>query len=471
MQHALQTLVVRRTRNMYAIARTLARLVPPLPLAGFGLGVALLVTGALVSHGYIASVREDASMLARDQHALDELNGLEHALADDLGAFRAYLIAPTDGNAQLYESAQERSRTAIDAVRQLASTDGEIDRTLVNLAEAQALSVRGAMSLATAGRASATEDSDVPAMSMLAVSDALERERTRLRGRVTSRNAHIAGQLQQARLANVLATATSLGLLLVFGWLMTQFLGQRNRAAKALRDMNANLEQLVSSRTAQLTELSQHLLNVREEERAALAREIHDQLGSELSTMMIDTSQLEALVRSGRAVPESAWRRLKATLQEMTTAHRRIINSLHPSVLDHLGLAAAIGALLRDLRERSGIATHVVCEGELDSLPDGLPIAVYRIVQEAVNNVVRHAHATTVRVRLLRKHDVLTVEISDDGIGIQGHSRTKGRLGLVGMRERAHNLGGTFKVATRPNRGTTVTAVLPVPRPRSAARQ
>ena len=221
-------------------------------------------------------------------------------------------------------------------------------------------------------------------------------------------------------------------------------------------------EAIISRRTEELSRLSQHLLSVREEERAAIAGDIHDDIGSALSAIRIDVALLHDNVRAGKIVPADTWARLERTVTEMTIAHRRIINALHPTMLDHLGLEPAIAGMVEECRQRHSITVQLRVQGLTTGLPPEVAIAAYRVVQEAINNVVQHANATRIEVAVERSATLLAVTITDDGVGFEPRTATQGRLGLVGMRERALKLGGVFEIGANEGKGTRVRAAFPL---------
>lgn len=462
--HYLQRALLPRLQTTTArIKHRLLRLLPPLPLAGFVLAVMLVIGNGFVNHNYVAGIRHNYEYTAQERDALGELREIEQQLGSALSAVRAFVLTRNDYNRRTYNDAAGRALRALRELMAEPSSRASLDLVAIgNVTRTHLEFMQRVMAIAEQNTTATTllvAGQDIGSLSMVAVNLVIEHERAKLEHAVELRKSDMVAQLRTAEWANWLSSAALLGVLLAFGWLMIGFLHQRNRATEALRDVNARLEETVATRTAQLAELSQHLLTVREEERAALAQDIHDQIGSELSAVIVDTSRIETLVRAHHVVPDAVWARLKATLHEMTTAHRRIINSLHPTVLDHLGLPAAVHALIEDLRQRADIAADLQVEGRFDDLPKGLPIAIYRIVQEAITNVIRHARAASVHTRLVRTGDLLVVEIADDGIGLDPQARTQGRLGVVGMRERAHKLGGVLKIVPGPrNRGTCVTA-------------
>jgi signal transduction histidine kinase len=245
----------------------------------------------------------------------------------------------------------------------------------------------------------------------------------------------------------------------VFGALLRYYFYENQSASRALSAVNETLEQAVRSRTAELSDLSQHLLTIRDEERAALARDIHDQIGSELAALRMDCARLERADTGHNPLAKSTWPRIRAALDELTQAHRRIIKSLHPTVLDHLGLEAAIRELLKERLRGERLEHHLSVEGSMQDLPADVAIAAYRVVQESLSNVLKHAKATQVSIVVRRHASMLTVDVSEDGVGVEAGAADKGRLGLVGMRERAHKLGGSFHIGQGPaGTGTRVTA-------------
>ena len=233
---------------------------------------------------------------------------------------------------------------------------------------------------------------------------------------------------------------------------------ERRRAEIRLRDAEA----LVSQRSEELSRLSQHLLSVREEERAAIARDIHDDIGGALTAIRIDLAALRDSLGRGKVVPKEMWARIERTLGEVTIAHRRIINALHPSMLDSLGLEAALTALLDECGQRHPLQIDLHVDGDTARLPSDVAIAAYRLVQESMNNVVLHAGATRVDVRVDRSPTMLSVSITDDGVGFDPSVGARGRLGLVGMRERALKLGGSFEIGPQEQKGTRVRATFPL---------
>jgi two-component system, NarL family, sensor histidine kinase UhpB len=218
---------------------------------------------------------------------------------------------------------------------------------------------------------------------------------------------------------------------------------------------------------ARLREVAAAALNAAEEERKRISRELHDETAQLLAALLIRIR----LVRG--ADPADADALLEEMREEVGVALegvRRFARGLRPPALDELGLVPSIESHARSVRETSGIDVHVDAEPLKRTLPPEAELAVYRIVQEALSNVVRHSGATRADVRLARDGDVLRVCVRDDGRGfsVEGAKRAGGGLGLFGMEERAAYLGGHVVVHSRAGEGTTVTAEVPLGPPPAA---
>ena len=211
-----------------------------------------------------------------------------------------------------------------------------------------------------------------------------------------------------------------------------------------------------------LRELTAHQDRVKEEERRRIAREIHDELGQNLLALRIDVSMLEA--RTSKSHPNlnekvrGALNQIDATVKTIRT----IINNLRPAVLD-LGLTAAIEWQVAEFRRRSGITCHLVMDDEEFALDDTRATTLFRILQESLTNVIRHAKATRVAIELHRDNNQLVMSITDNGIGIYPGSRKGGNsFGLVGVEERIHALNGKFIINSGPGQGTKLTIFIPL---------
>lgn len=213
-----------------------------------------------------------------------------------------------------------------------------------------------------------------------------------------------------------------------------------------------------------LRELAKRLQAAREEERTGIAREIHDELGQALTGLKMDLYWLGKRLSDpeGRNALAERVSTMNQTIEETMQAVRRIATELRPAVLDELGLEAAIEWLVQEYRERAGTRCELHMDGDVGTLDAERSTAVFRILQEVLTNVKRHAHATSVQVRVGVGPEALDLEVQDDGRGIPQHVLESTRsLGLLGMRERAAAFGGAVTVRSAPGRGTTVGVRIP----------
>ena len=211
-----------------------------------------------------------------------------------------------------------------------------------------------------------------------------------------------------------------------------------------------------------LRRLGAHAEIIKEEERKRIAREIHDDLGQNLLALRIEADILSA--RTGERHPR-LHARVRATVHQIDTtikSVRQIINDLRPNVLD-LGLNAAVEWQIAEFRRRTGIRCDLAATHQDVSISDHCAIALFRILQESLSNIVRHAQATRVQVVLQFKHELILMSVGDNGIGLHSTGRHKpGSFGLVGIEERINILGGTFEVHSVRGSGTTIRVAVPM---------
>ncbi len=220
-------------------------------------------------------------------------------------------------------------------------------------------------------------------------------------------------------------------------------------------------EDLRSSRE-QLRELSRHIQTGIEEERKRIAREIHDQLGQDLSLLQLELGLLE-----GHQVSDPDLRRKMKALVKLVDASirtvQKISTDLRPPLLDDLGLGAAVEWAVREFRGRTGMDCHVTVSPPDLALDQERSTALFRVLQEALTNILRHARATSVDVRLARSGKTVLLKVRDNGCGISARQIADNRsVGLIGMRERVRPWGGSVAFGGSPGRGTEVSITLPV---------
>jgi signal transduction histidine kinase len=217
----------------------------------------------------------------------------------------------------------------------------------------------------------------------------------------------------------------------------------------------------ISRRTQELSSLSAFLQTHYEQEKAALARELHDQLGGILTPAKMDLSWLQARLGQDPQYGERM-ARLSNLIDQGIDLKRRIIENLRPSLLDHLGFAAAVQWFVDETCGAAKIRSRVTIS-KLERLSPDLEIALYRVVQESVNNIVRHARAKNVDLIVERSPGGLRVAICDDGVGIEDLERARRQShGVAGMTQRMRAINGTLDIVSRKGEGTRVEAFLPL---------
>lgn len=232
---------------------------------------------------------------------------------------------------------------------------------------------------------------------------------------------------------------------------------ERRRSLAALQESEARLQVLAE----QLRELSAHLETVREEEKARIAREVHDELGQMLTVLKLETSMCElayADLDPGLRDRLNSMKRLIAQLFQLV---RDVATALRPPILD-AGIASAIEWQARRFEARTQIPCLVQVPDNLPSLPDATAIGLFRILQESLTNVMRHAEAHTVELSLTLSDGVLCMRIADDGKGFDLRAERPASFGLVGMRERVLIMGGQLHLDTLPGEGTTLRIHIPL---------
>lgn len=211
-----------------------------------------------------------------------------------------------------------------------------------------------------------------------------------------------------------------------------------------------------------LKALSNHLQNAKEEERERIARDVHDVLGGHLVALKFSTSMLASRLDQDPVGVRERIGDIEALIDDAIATVGRVTRELRPGILKDFGLAAAIESHADDFSQRTGIRCCVLCADDDIDLGEEESIALFRIFQEALTNVSKHAQADTVDIRLVHTGDAIVLEVSDDGVGMSDADLGKPRsFGLRGVRERAASLGGEVAVQARVPRGTLLQVTLP----------
>jgi hypothetical protein len=235
----------------------------------------------------------------------------------------------------------------------------------------------------------------------------------------------------------------------------------RQRALRvAAEQQTAEFERLIAIRTRELSELSTHLQQFAEKEKSELARHLHDELGGLLTAAKMDLSWLQARVTEAPYHERLA--QLGGVLDDAMNLKRRVVEDLRPSLLDHFGLPTALRAHVEQVCTKAELECDVTMSEEAETMQKDLQIALFRVIQEGLANVVRHAHAKQVRLALTADAQRYLLLLSDDGCGMKMDDSTfRWSHGLAGMRHRVQALGGTFAIESSPAEGTTLRIEVP----------
>ncbi len=225
------------------------------------------------------------------------------------------------------------------------------------------------------------------------------------------------------------------------------------------RQARLRYETLARSRL-ELEGLSARLVEAQEEERRAISRELHDEVGQSLGALLVEVGHLSKLVSPEDRVTQAQIAQIKSVAETAVKSIRDIALLLRPPMLDDLGLVPALEWQAREISRRSDMEVEVHSENVSEALGDETKVTIYRLVQEALNNAATHASAKNAKVTIAQNSDKITVEITDDGHGFDPE-RQRG-MGILGMEERVRRLGGTFRIESAPGKGATVKAELPL---------
>jgi signal transduction histidine kinase len=208
--------------------------------------------------------------------------------------------------------------------------------------------------------------------------------------------------------------------------------------------------------------LSGRLLHAQEEERARLARELHDDLSQQIAALSLRIGNLKRQIPTEYDDARTQSELIHQKLVQVSETVRRMSHELHPAILQYAGLEAALESFCQEFGSLSGVDVSLAIHGDFNGVPSSVALCVYRIVQESLRNIARHAKVAAAKVDIGRAGGILTLTVSDAGVGLDLASvEAKAGLGLVSMRERVRLAGGSLEIASRPRHGTTVLARIP----------
>jgi signal transduction histidine kinase len=396
-------------------------------------------------------------------------------LADAEAGQRGYLLTDEDKYLQSYQSARDRVEPTLNSIadlfhdneRVLISVDQrDLVRHLRVLVGAKLGELAASLALHNshgADQALALMRTDLGSRTTSEIRDEALRLRNMERDEVGIALAR-AGRLQLVSRALMGGVAMLNFLLLILAAaLWARQARRRAQLTEQLATENEDLERRVRRRTVELSALSSHLQQLSEKEKASLARELHDELGGLLIAVKMDASWLQKRLPNASPDIQSRWTRVMKVLDDGVDFKRRIVENLRPTLLDNMGLLPAVRWITQETCTRAGLQYTEIYPEHEPLLIDDAAIMSFRLVQESLVNVVKHARATQVRVEVSVQNDELMILIEDNGSGIDPDRRDAvGSHGLATMRHRVRSFGGTLDIESPPQGGTRVRARIPL---------
>ena len=211
----------------------------------------------------------------------------------------------------------------------------------------------------------------------------------------------------------------------------------------------------------ELRRLSQQLVKAQEDERRALSRELHDQVGQQITALRVEIANLGRIPASERETFTAHLREAKGLAEQTMKTVRDLAMGLRPSILDDFGLGPAIEWQAREFSRRTGVPAHVAIEGSLNGLTESDRTSLFRIVQEALTNITKHASASEIRISLTSGEQGVMLRVEDNGKGMDPQNARGRGLGLVGIEERAREMGAAFSLHSRPGEGAVIEIRIP----------
>ena len=339
--------------------------------------------------------------------------------------------------------------------RQMQAFDGISDQVTAKLNQ-----LDHSLKLAQAGRSEVALQligSDAGQHSMDRIRASIAELQARERARTSALVEEWRSSLQLSRAGVAAITALNIVLLvLIMRWMKQDWLRARDREQE--------LDRMVQERTTQLANLASYLHDVSETEKTRLGRELHDELGATLTAVKMDVAWTRGKLAPGQAALAEKLQRAARNLDMCIQVKRRIIEDLRPTTLANFGLMTAARELVEQAAERAGWTLQLELPAEDPDLPEETAIALFRILQETLNNAAKYARATTVRISIVAGVGECVVEIEDNGVGFNPRNVRPKASGLVGMKQRVEPHGGRFYVTSQPGKGTLVRVSMPLRR-------
>jgi hypothetical protein len=445
------------------------------------LGIAFIATLFMVAESGYKRIHEASRTISAAEERQELMARYLRLMLDAESAQRGFLLTEDPAYLRGFDPAVRALDPMLDIiVAELESSGHEADAARAQSLRTAAGKKVGEMQSALrlygeAGRAAALQllDTDIGRRTMTDLRQQL-RELYNAEGeRLAAARRSSSKDLQTSRVLLGAASFLSMLLVVLVGVLLGRDMRRREHEAEILGARNRELDRTVQQRTAMLFHLSSSLQKVAEREKATLARELHDELGGLLVATKIDVSWLRKHFDDGTDSSKLRWERVLRCLDEGLSLKRRVIENLRPTLLDNVGLAAALRWMVDETLRRQGIACEEQYPESLPELSSDARIAIYRAVQECLMNIVKHAKAKSVLIRITAEDDAISVVVRDDGVGIdEARIETPQSHGLLGMRHRIESLQGKLGIRSLgPGVGTECQFSIPLERIRQTGTQ
>ena len=437
---------------------------PPILLIGFLIGLFFL---AAAGQTRLNMTNERVHRSQLREQALNEFAGL---ITDAESAQRGYLLTGETGYLAPYAAAVTQAGRALDRLHDAYGGDDSnrefhelrvlTGKELGELEDGIALfkkrGVPAAASVLGTDVGKRTMDSIVAIVATMRSEETAE---------AAAANAEWQTDYRLSRWVSAAGAVLNIGLVLLAIRLVYSDMRRRTRQAAALHNQKSELEQQVEARTRELAALSTHLQGVSEQEKSALSRELHDELGGLLVAARMDLSWLQQRLPTSDPAIEQRFKRIHDSLSAGVDLKRRVVEELRPTLLDNMGLFTALRWQFKETCRRTGLrCTETIPELELKFSPDAA-IGVFRIAQEALTNILKHSEAKSADLFLTIEGETFTLRISDDGKGIPSARLANSTShGLASMRHRIAGLGGVWNISSPDSGGTVITARIPMAR-------
>jgi len=439
--------------------------IPTVLMIGFLTGLFLL---AVAGQTRLENANERVHLSQLRQNAL---GGFLSLMTDMESAQRGYLLTGDTSYLAPYKRAEPQIDAALDRLREVY---GNADATVVQRRRLRSLAGEkmGEMAATVAlaeskglARAVDVVRTNVGHRTM----DELRKITTDMQraedAELDEANSRLHTDLRLSRWITAAGALLNVVLVLVASRLVYMDLRRRARQEADLRDQKFNLERQVETRTQELAALSTHLQEISEQEKSALSRELHDELGGLLVSARMDLSWIQKRLQVDDPAIKQRFQRIHESLSAGVDLKRRVVEELRPTLLDNMGLFAALRWQLKAACTRSGAkCTESYPQDELQFTPQAA-IGIFRTVQESLTNILKHAQAKSIDLSVAALNDFLVLQISDDGKGLPApRLRAIGSHGLASMRHRIMALGGQWEINGKEGGGTIITVRIPLSR-------